>query len=183
MDTSEKILRYAPDIYNENETMLTIYKSQNEKIEEYEVLIVQAFFNNFVKTADIEGVRKFEKIFNILADEINETLEYRKSRLINKFASQLPYTKIFLDQMLKNIFGEGMYEVEILNKEYKVRIDIETQIDNLFETTMEELREIIPANMIIEQILTQLYMHKYLKKYFTHGAMRQFTYGELSQYA
>lgn len=183
MNSNEKVLRYVPDIYEDNETMLEIYKQEKEEVNEYEILIVQTFLNNFVKTCNVEGIRRFEKIFNILADEINESLEYRKSRIINKFTVQLPYTRIFLENMLTGIFGEDKYELDVLNDTYKVKIDIETTIDGLFEETMKDLRQIIPANMIIEQILTQPYMHKYLKKYFTHAQMTSFTYGELSQYA
>lgn len=183
MNNSEKIFRYVPNIYEDNATMLEVYERQKEEASEYEVLIVRTFLNNFVKTCDVEGIRRFEKIFSILADEINESLEYRKSRVINKFTSQLPYTRIFLQRMLAGIFGEEYYELDIINNSYKVRIDIETVVDGLFEETMKDLRQIIPANMIIEQILIQPYVHKYLKKYFTHAQMTQFTYGELSQYA
>lgn len=183
MNDERTIFRYAPDIYNENQTMLQIYERQHEEIDEFEVLIVQVFLNNFIKTCNVEGIRRFEKIFHIQADEINESLEYRKSRIINKFTSQLPYTKIFLEQMLEGIFGEDKYEIDVLHDQYKIRIDLETTIEGLFEQTFKDLREIIPANMVIEQILVIPYMHKYLKKYFTHGQLTQFTYGELSQYA
>ena len=182
MNSDEKILRYAPDIYEDNETMLEVYKQEKEEINENEVLIVQVFLNNFVKTCNEDGIKRFEKIFSILADEINESLEYRKSRIINKFTSQLPYTRLFLENMLAEIFGEEYYELDIVNNTYTVKVDIETTIDGLFNDTMKDLRQIIPANMVMEQILTKPYMHKYLKKYFTHAQLAQFTYGELSQY-
>lgn len=180
---TRKIYRLAPDIYEENETMLEVYKQENLQIDEFELLITRVFLNNFVKTCNEEGIKRFEKIFKILADEINESLEYRKARIINKFTSQLPYTKIFLQQMLEGIFGDRMYEIDILNDVYKIKIDIETSIQGLFDQTFKDLREIIPANIIIEQLITQPYMHKYLRKYYTHENMKQFTYGELSQYA
>ena len=183
MNNNEKILRYAPDIYEDNKTMLEVYDQEKEEINAHEVLIVQAFFNNFIKTCDYDGIKRFEKIFNILADEINESLEYRKFRVINKFTSQLPYTRIFLERMLEGIFGKEYYELNIINNDYVAKVDIETTIDGLFEETMKDLRQIIPANMTIEQILIQPYTHRYLKKYFTHNELEQFTYGELSKYA
>lgn len=180
---TRKIYRLAPDIYEENETMLEVYKQENLEIDEFELMIARVFLNNFVKTCNEEGIKRFEKIFKILADEINESLEYRKARIINKFTSQLPYTKIFLQQMLEGIFGIGMYEINILNNIYKIKINVETSIQGLADQTFKDLREIIPANLIIERLVLQPYVHGYIRKYYSHEDLQQFTYGELSQYA
>ena len=184
MNNPKIVHRLAPDIYTDNKTMLAIYDAQAKELEQYDAQIYQVFLNNLVKFCDIEGIRRFEAIFNIQADEENETLEYRRARIINKFTIQLPYTKITTKQMLDNIFGEENAQFEVIYNSYKVRIGIETEIENLIEQTISDLRrEIIPANMDIETIVYQRYMHRYLKKHYTHAEMKQFTQGELSQYA
>lgn len=180
---NEKIFRAANDKYSGNLTMLAIYDAQLQELDSNSSLIYQAFLNNFVKHADIEGVRRFEAIFFIQADEENETIELRKARIINKFAMQLPYTKIFVEQMLSTIFGEDNIEFDVDYSAYKVRVGIETDIEGLVNETMKDLRNIIPANMIIEKIIYEPYMHRYLKRHYTHEQMQQFTQGELSQYA
>lgn len=183
MDTSDKVLRYAPDLYINNKDMLAVYNAQKTELTIEGQEAYQGFLNNFVKTCDLEGIRRWEKIFNILADEINDSLEYRKGRVLNKLMQQPPYTKIFLDQMLLNLFGENMYTLQIFENEYKIKIDIETNIDGLYQDTLENIRGIIPANMILEAIQVEQYMHLYLNRHYTYGEMEQFTYGELSQYA
>ena len=107
---NEKIFRAANDKYSGNLTMLAIYDAQLQELDGNSSLIYQAFLNNFVKYANIEGVRRFEALFFIQADEETESLELRKARIINKFAMQLPYTKIFVEQMLNTIFGEDNIE-------------------------------------------------------------------------
>ena len=77
---NEKIFRAANDKYSGNLTMLAIYDAQLQELDWNSSLIYQAFLNNFVKYADIEGVRRFEAIFYIQADEEHHTLKY----LLNK---------------------------------------------------------------------------------------------------
>lgn len=180
---NEKIFRAANDKYSGNLTMLAIYNAQLQELDGNSSLIYQAFLNNFVKYANIEGVRRFETIFYIQADEENESIELRKTRIINKFAMQLPYTRIFVEQMLSTIFGEDNIEFDVQYNQYKVRVGIETDIQGLVEETLKDLRNIIPANMIIETILYEPYMHRYLKRHYTHEQLAEFTQGELSQYA
>lgn len=180
---NEKIFRAANDKYSGNLTMLAIYDAQLQELDSNSSLIYQAFLNNIVKYADIEGVRRFEAIFFIQADEEHETLELRKARIINKFAMQLPYTRIFVEQMLSTIFGEDNIEFDVQYNQYKVKVGIETDIQGLVEETLKDLRNIIPANMIIETILYEPYMHRYLKRHYTHSQLAEFTQGELSQYA
>ena len=92
--SNEKIFRAANDKYNGNQTMLSVYDAQLQELDWNDRLIYQAFLNNFVKYCDIEGIRRFEAMFDIKADEVNDTMELRRARIINKFAFQLPYTKI-----------------------------------------------------------------------------------------
>ena len=180
---AEIVFRLAPDIYNENENMLEIYNAQKLELGQYEDKIYRIFLNNYVKYADLEGIRRLEKIFNIIADEILDTIEYRRARLLNKFASLPPFTRIFLEQMFTNIFGEEMFIVNIYNDEYRVEIDIQTTIDGLFDRTMKDVRQIIPANMILEKFQIMPYTHRYIRDYYTHRQLEDLTFGELSKYA
>ncbi len=180
---SNLVYRFAPDIYSENETMLEIYERQNQQLDNTSSLVYQVFLNNYVKTCDLEGIRNFEKIFDIQADEKNDSMDLRKNRVLIKLSQHLPFTHIFVERMLVNIFGEDKTEFRVLNNEYKTQVDIETTIHGLVDETLKDLRQIIPANMIIEIILSEPYMHRYLAKYYTYGQLEEFTYGQLSQYA
>lgn len=180
---SNKVFRFAPDIYTDNETMIQVYKQQEQQLSNTESLVYQVFLNNYVKTCDLEGIRNFEKIFDIQADEKNDSMDLRKNRVLIKLSQHLPFTHIFVERMLANIFGEDKTEFRVLNNEYKTQVDIKTTIHGLVDETLKDLRQIIPANMIIEIILSEPYMHKYLAKYYTYGQLEEFTYGQLSQYA
>lgn len=183
MNSNKKVFRYAPDVYINNEEMLEIYDVQNQEIEQIENYSLKNFLNNFLETCDVEGVRRFEKILDILADEILETLEFRKTRILNRLIQQPPYTKIFLENMLKGIFGKENVSLKVIENDYIIEVVIDTSIDGLYDDTLQELRKIIPANIVIKSLQIEPYTHMYLNKRYTHAQMEQFTQGELSQYA
>ena len=164
-------------------TMLEMYEAQANELGDYEALIYRAFLNSFVMLCDEEGIERFEAIFNIQADPSTESLDFRKNRIILKFTTLPPYTKIFAKQMLDNIFGAENVDFEIIYNNYKVMIGIESNLQNVIDATFEDLRQLIPANMTLEQFIYEEYMHRYLRRHYTYEEMKQFTYGELSQYA
>ena len=145
MNDDRVIFRFAPDIYNENETMLQVYERQHGEINQYKNLILQTFLNNFVKKTDKNGIKRFEKIFGIQANEKEESLEFRQARVLNKFAYHLPYTRIFVMQMLEATFGKEYTVFEVVYDKYKVRVNIESEMKELIEETLKDLRNIVPA--------------------------------------
>lgn len=184
MITGEKVLRYAPaDFYDENLDMLAVYRAQGIDINIADKNSYQNFLNNFVLYCNLEGIRRWEKLFNILADEAKDSLEYRQQRVLQKLLQVPPYTKIFLEQMLESLFGADKFDLQIDENSYKISIYIETSSDDLYDDTLKNIRIIVPANMTIETIKADKYIHLYLNKHYTYGEMEQFTYGELSRYA
>lgn len=183
MNKNNKVFRFANDLYSDNREMLAIYNSHEQEVLLVNNSTLKAFLNNFVRLCDLDGIRKWEKIFNILADELTETLDFRKTRVLNRLIQQPPYTKIYLERMLAGIFGEENYALKILNNNYIMNIVIETNIDGLYDDTIKLLKKLIPANMTIQAIQLEQYMHMYLNKYYTYEQMETLTQGELSQYA
>ena len=182
MNSNKTILRFAPDLYNDsetNETMMAIYNAQSSEIDICETEVQRVFLNNLVNYCNVEGIRRFEKIFNIQADEEVETLEYRKARIISKFTIQLPYTKIFLRKMLFEIFGKENVDIDINYNEYDINVGIENSDENTINQTFKNLRnEIVPANMGLTPIIYEPYIHRYIRKYYTHEQLQEFTHGD-----
>lgn len=183
MDREKLVTRFAPDKYSLNSDMLAIYNAQANEIDKIKKKIKTEYLNNFIKTCNIDGIRRWEKIFNILADEIKDSLEFRKARVLNKIIQQPPYTEIYLRIMLSDLFGEDKYTLQVDGKNYIIKVDIETNIDGLFEDTIDTLRVLIPANMELKVLQVQQFLHLYLQRNYTHQQLEQFTFGELSQYS
>lgn len=180
MNNPKIVYRFAPDIYNENKTMLAIYEVQSEELQDYRKDVQRIFFNNLVKYCDNNGLKKLEDIFNIKADETTESRDFREARLITKFTMRLPYTVNFMKNMLEVLFGVGKYEFDVDYGNRHADIGIETEIEQLINSTLEDIRQILPANMTMNFIQYIPYVHGYLRRHYTHEEMRQFTHGELN---
>ena len=172
---------FAIDLYKGNKSAEAIYNAYDIQFKILETKSENIFFNTFVITANEIGLAKFERILKIIPD-INDTLDFRRGRIINRLSQQSPFTEVWLRQTLANIFGENNYIVNVDVENYVVYIDVLTKTGNLFEQTMLDMRQIIPANMILKTSETVQYTHRYLNINYTHQEMQQFTQGELSQY-
>ncbi|HAG42966.1 MAG TPA: hypothetical protein DCL31_05795, partial [Clostridium sp.] len=61
---------------------------------------------NFIDTATEYGIKKYETLFKIRVDDLNESLDFRKLRIKNRKLDKVPFSYRFLDNKLKNLFGE-----------------------------------------------------------------------------
>lgn len=144
-------------IYDENETIREIRNAQEPEFDKLENASESAFYDNFIITAGIQGIRNYEQILDIIPDTINETTEFRRGRVINRLASMPPFTEIFLRQKLNTIFGAGNWSLIVDHKIYTIYIDVATRVRNLYEQTIDDIRQIVPANLILftKQVFAQ----------------------------
>lgn len=170
-------------IYDGNDTMQAIADALNPAFDKLNSSVKVSFLDNFILTAGIKGIRNYERILGIIPDVLKDTVEFRRARVINRLAQMPPFTEVFLRQKLNTIFGEGNWNLEVNANEYRINIDVETNVKNLFDSTMEDIRRIIPANLTMVTAALTPYTHRYLNKTYTHAEMAQFTQGHLSQYA
>lgn len=136
-------------IYDENETIEEIRIAQENELDKLENASESAFLDNFIMTAGIQGIRNYEQILDIAPDTINDTIEFRRGRIINRLSSMPPFTEIFLRQKLNTIFGSGRWSLVVDHAIYTIFIDVDTRIRNLFQQTISDIRQIVPANMIL----------------------------------
>lgn len=118
-----RIFDYVPEIYKYNIDYLNIISSEEKELEgKLKHYIKQEFENNFIKLADIEGIRKFEVLFNIKPNEDLEDLEFRRQRLFNRLTSRPPFTEKFLQRRLTEILGEDNWEYNMNYNTYTLDI-------------------------------------------------------------
>lgn len=102
----------------------------------------------FVKSASEYGVRRMEKILNIVP-LANETLDQRKAKIIWKLNLKIPYTMRFLKNILATMVGEENREVEHDNDTQTLTVRIR---EGLWDMTQleKDLLKIIPADLILK---------------------------------
>jgi hypothetical protein len=70
------------------------------------------WFNQWVVTADINGIEAFERMFSIAPDPTVD-IEIRRRNLLNRYSMQEVYTLPFLRQRLDVLIGVGQYTLTI----------------------------------------------------------------------
>jgi len=183
MDESDVVFRFTPKLYDENLDMQAVYTAQHIEAKKLFDALLSAYRDNFIVTASVGGIRRYEEILGIVPDERLDDLETRRKRVINKLAMNTPYTRLFLEQYLETVFGAGNWSLNIDDVNLILYIDIETESIQIYNQAVRDIGQIIPANLDYRPTGDVPFTHRYLGNRFTHEQMTQFTYGELSQYA
>lgn len=178
-----KLKNYIPSLYYDNRSMNSILDTEQIEIDKIKSQTLDAFHDNFALTATIRGIENYERILRITPDPATESIEFRRNRIIMRLGMFLPYTKFFLQEFLNGVFGDGNWNLVVDHLIYTIYIDVETNIYGLYEQTMKDVRELIPANLILftklkitqdveKKPITSFIMNKSLSKHYTIAVRR-----------
>lgn len=121
-------------------------------------LIILTLNNAFIQTCDVETLRKFEKICNIVSNE-NLSLELRRSQVLQVFAAVLPYTEPKLKELLNAVCGVGNWRLTKNINGYEMHVDVFESFTDIIETLQATFVTYIPAHiqwLITKNIITDL---------------------------
>ena len=164
------VYRLRPKVTEGNDTLDALYGVEYDECVRANDSIRSIFSNNFIKTANLDGVRKFEKIYYINErDDLG--LEERREIVYSKMIYKPPFTRQRLNILLTNILGEGNFWFEINPTEFSVIVGIIKLDKTVYDKYIERIREIIPANMYL--IPSTPYTYLYLSG-MTYGNERTY---------
>lgn len=144
-----KLNNYVPKIYNNNREMNAIINAEEKDFEQIlKLQIRNSFKNNFINTADSDGLTRFEALFSITPDLENEDLEFRRQRLWNRINSNPIYTETYLKTKLDELLKPGNWSYEINYNEYTLDI-YSLRPGKLWLNELKALLEkIMPCNIV-----------------------------------
>ena len=131
--------------------------------------------DQFVMTATINGVERWEKIFDIVP-KATDTLDERRFVILSKMNEQPPYTLPLLRSILNTLCGEGGYTLYLNADKYLLTIKLALSNEKNYAAIVDLLDRILPANLARE--ISMYNTHGILGNY-THGQLAQFTHDEL----
>ena len=106
------LLNHLPEYIKEYREIQEIMNTENP---EFQLAIneTEKILNNqFITTCDEEGISKYESMMKIYP-LASDTLESRKSRVLTRWYSALPYSWFFLIRKLNSLCGIGNYEIDM----------------------------------------------------------------------
>jgi len=168
----DNFISYVPLALQDLKELQAAYAAQESRLERYEEEAVRQLSNQFVETADEEGVKRLESIFSI-KPKATDSLSDRRFRILSRINEQLPYTMRRLHQQLVALCGVNGFVIERNSNGHSLTVKVELTAKNNFNDVGNLLEKTVPVNMIINLIL----------RYNQHSRLAQFTHGQLATYS
>lgn len=170
-----RLLDYLPPFVQRFKEMSEIMETEQSEFESAWQSAENALADQAVLTATINGIKRWEKIFGI-TPKATETLEERRFRIVTKLNERPPYTFEALQNYLSLLLGENGYTLHLNTDKYELTIKLATANETNYETVVELLEKILPAN--IARVTSMYNTYQILLSY-THGQLAQFTHDEI----
>lgn len=146
----DRILKQLPYYYVSIDDFVKLAATQSEEIIRLEESIEQLFRDQFVLTSSLGAIKKREQMLGIQA-EPNESLNFRRRRIVNRYQTKPPFTIRYLQQQLDTLVGPGLTIVDV---DYEARLlTVTANIDNasIFQEVIRTIETIKPANIVYQQ--------------------------------
>ncbi len=141
-----RLKKYLPEFVSEIKEFQELDKVCSLEIDELRKKLQQLQDNQFIETANNEGLRKYEQMLNI---GYVEDVATRKFNILNKYNSTIPFTLSWLNNMLNTTLGKGNFLLDIDYKCYTLTISVVALKEHLIPMIYDDLRRKIPCNLVL----------------------------------
>lgn len=148
---SDRILKYWPDFYREIDDFVVLADTEAAEVEDMEKAVQQLFDDQFVMTSSPQAIKRREKMLGIQADPANESLDFRKKRILNRYQTKPPFTIRWLQKRLDDLVGEGLTIVDVDVKNFILYVKARIDDAAVFKEVNHTVLTVKPANLIYNQ--------------------------------
>lgn len=141
------IKNYFPTLYNDILEIDTLVKIENDLFENLNAEFEKAIKNEYVITADKETIKKYEILLRI-NDGDNKELSFRRQRILNRLAMNMPFTLRALKQKLDELIGKGNYNIFVDPGKFTLYIESKILNQTWFNETYITINKMKPANIV-----------------------------------
>lgn len=142
-----------------------LMESEETELDEVENSIRSVRDNCYIQTADEVTIRLYEKRFGIAYQ--GESLGYRRSRIMQRYNTVVPFTIGFLKDRLTELYGSQGYEISVDGIHSIITIKITSDRYGAVNLLYDLLWDILPAHI---QIIASQVNTKDIKGVFSAGA-------------
>lgn len=158
-----KLNKYLPDFVSNIREFQEIDKALTPELGELNHTIQQIQQNQFIETANHEGLSYYERMLKIKPDK---DMEVRRFNILAKFNSTIPFTMRWLQNTLNSTIGKGSYLLDLNHANYTLTISIMKHKEYLITHLRQELEDKLPAHLIlIINILNSIDLSHYVGTY------------------
>ena len=138
-------------------------KALTPELDELNHTIQQIQQNQFIETANHEGLSYYERMLKIRPDK---DMEVRRFNILSKFNSTIPFTMRWLQNSLNSTIGKGSYLLDLDHTSYTLTISIMKHKEHLITHLRQELEDKLPAHLILViNVLSPINLSHYVGTY------------------
>jgi hypothetical protein len=179
VDGRKDLIEYLPPIkQNIRELKAKFNAGLQPEIDNVWLTIRQRLDDSFASTASTYGLRRFEKIYNLVVKP-TDTIQERRFRVLARMNERLPYTYKRLQAMLDTLLGVNNWRIVPDLPNYHITVKIMIDSNEMINSLDEMLKRVLPANMTYE-ITLRYNKYKELSKY-TYRQLSNYTYGHVRE--
>lgn len=143
----KKLIEYMPPFLKNVREFNKIFDSEDIELQNLEVNLKKLLTEVIVSTADSYGLDRYEKILKIKND--TNDINKRRFKILSRLNNQIPYSYNWLVEKLNTTIGKDNYKLNVNYDEYKVEIEVASLFEDIAEILNKDLKEQLPANLII----------------------------------
>lgn len=150
MENKVNMALNMPEFLSEYSELKAVISAEEPEFQQLWAIADSILYNQFITTADEDGIDLVEKLLGIFPDS-GEALEERRVRVLNKWLARLPYTyKAFLKRVAA-LCGENF---TLLYDPTNYLIEIQTHLREYgrFAELKRLILEMLPANIYCKAI-------------------------------
>lgn len=149
---SEKVISYVPRIYEGCVETDELTRVEDDMLNMFESFSDAAGNNQFILTSDLEGIEQREKTLGIVANPATENIEFRRERLLNRYAMTPPFTFRFFKQKLDGIIGPGNWKASVDYANRILYIEASALNQNWYEELEFTINYLKPCNLVFTNV-------------------------------
>ena len=141
-----ELIDYVPQVLKQSREFQYICETEDKEFNSLWELLEQCFNDQFVYTATVTGIKRWESILNILPNT-SDTLDERRLRIMNVLNARVPYTMRALKDRLETMVDQSY--IHYSNDTYTLDIFTNVISDKQLNEIKKTLEEMIPVNISI----------------------------------
>ena len=141
-----RLKKYLPEFISNIKEFQQLDAAVSVEINKLRDKLLQLQDNQFIETANDEGLSRYEKMLSI---PYAEDVATRRFNILNKYNSTIPFTLTWLTNMLNTTLGKGNFLLDMNYNQYTLTISVLALKEHLIETLYKDLRKKIPCNLVL----------------------------------
>ena len=141
-----RLKKYLPEFISNIKEFQELDQVLSTEIDVLKEQLIRLQENQFIETANEEGLKRHEQMLNIVPVK---DIEMRRFNILNKYNSTIPFTTAWLTNTLNTTIGRGEFLIDLNYGTYTLTISVVKNKEHLIDNLKRELRKRIPANLVL----------------------------------